>query len=132
MTWKLYLHFNKLFDIELFWHLTVYKQNLHLKLTELAELELSERTELIEKEMLLTIKLCTHDKLNCLIICFKKWIFKIKVKESQEQQFNTKKCIQYYLFLRICWMDSILLCNINNYLFAHSYSLIQSISKNSS
>ena len=40
LTSKLYLLQTKLFNIELFWHLTVSKQNLHWYLTELAELEL--------------------------------------------------------------------------------------------
>ena len=35
---KLYLHWIDMFNIELFWHLTVSKQNLYLYLTELAEL----------------------------------------------------------------------------------------------
>ena len=33
---------------------------------ELAELELFQWTELFEIEMFLTIKLCTHGKMNCL------------------------------------------------------------------
>ena len=37
---KLYLQLTELFNIELFWHLTVCKQNLYLYETELAELEL--------------------------------------------------------------------------------------------
>ena len=40
LTLKLYLHQTGLFNIELFWHSTVSKQNLYLYLTELAELEL--------------------------------------------------------------------------------------------
>ena len=36
LTLKLYLHKTKLFDIELFWHLTVCKQNLYLYETELS------------------------------------------------------------------------------------------------
>ena len=40
LTLKLYLYQTDLFNIELFWHLTVYKQNLYE--TELAELELFE------------------------------------------------------------------------------------------
>ena len=40
------------------------KQNLYLYL---AELELLDLTELLEIEMFLTIKLCTHAKLNWLI-----------------------------------------------------------------
>ena len=40
LTLKLYLHKAELFTIELFWHLTVCKQNLYLYKTELAELEL--------------------------------------------------------------------------------------------
>ena len=39
LTLKLYLHKIKLFNIKLFWHLTVYKQNLYLYYTELAELQ---------------------------------------------------------------------------------------------
>ena len=39
---KLYLHLTKLFAIELFWHLTVCKQNLYLWLTEFFKLELFE------------------------------------------------------------------------------------------
>ena len=38
LTLKLYLHETELFNIELFWHLTVSKQNLYLYQTELAEL----------------------------------------------------------------------------------------------
>ena len=38
----LYLHETELFNIELFWHLTVCKQHLYLYQTELAELELFE------------------------------------------------------------------------------------------
>ena len=34
------LNWTDLFNIELFWHLTVCKQNLYLYLTELVELEL--------------------------------------------------------------------------------------------
>ena len=37
---KLYLCSSELFNIELFWHLTVCKQSLYLCWTELAELEL--------------------------------------------------------------------------------------------
>ena len=37
---KLYLHWPELFNIELFWQLTVCEQNLYLYKTELAELEL--------------------------------------------------------------------------------------------
>ena len=40
LTLKLYLHRTGLFNRELFWHLTVCKQNLHLYKTELTELEL--------------------------------------------------------------------------------------------
>ena len=36
------------------------KENLYLYKTELAELELFDKTELLEIEMFLTIKLCTH------------------------------------------------------------------------
>ena len=36
---KLYLHQTDLFNIELFWHLTVYKQNLYLYLAELEMFE---------------------------------------------------------------------------------------------
>ena len=39
-TLKLCLHETELFNIELFWHLTVCKQNLYLYKTELAELVL--------------------------------------------------------------------------------------------
>ena len=42
LTLKLYLHLTELFNTELFWHLTVCKQNLYLYWTELAELELFE------------------------------------------------------------------------------------------
>ena len=45
LTLKLYLHQTELFDIELFWHLTVNKQYLYLYLTEFAELELFNSTE---------------------------------------------------------------------------------------
>ena len=38
LTLKVYLHWTELFNIELFWHLTVCKQNLHLYKTELADL----------------------------------------------------------------------------------------------
>ena len=41
LTSKLYL----LFTIELFWHLTMCKENLYLYYTELAELELFDETE---------------------------------------------------------------------------------------
>ena len=40
LTLKLYLYKTELFNIELFWHLTVFKQNLYLYKTELAEFEL--------------------------------------------------------------------------------------------
>ena len=40
LTLKMYLHETDLFNIELFWHLTVCKENKFLYLTELAELEL--------------------------------------------------------------------------------------------
>ena len=42
LTVKLYLHLTeyKLFNIELFWHLTVCKQNLYSCWTEIAESEL--------------------------------------------------------------------------------------------
>ena len=40
LTLKLYLHKTELFNIDLFWHLTVCKQNLYSYETELAELEL--------------------------------------------------------------------------------------------
>ena len=36
----MYLHWTDLFNTELFWHLTVCKENLYLYGTELAELEL--------------------------------------------------------------------------------------------
>ena len=39
---KLYLNETELFNIELFWHLTVCKENLYLYWTELAKLELFE------------------------------------------------------------------------------------------
>ena len=39
-TSKLYLHLTDMFNIELFWHLIVCKQNLYLYKTELAELKL--------------------------------------------------------------------------------------------
>ena len=42
LTLKLYLNKTDLFNIELFWHLTMCKQNLYLYETELAELELFE------------------------------------------------------------------------------------------
>ena len=42
LTLKLYLHWIESFNIELFWHLTVCKQNLSLYYSELAELELFE------------------------------------------------------------------------------------------
>ena len=42
LTLKSYLHETELFNIELFWPLTVCKQNLYFYLTELAELELFE------------------------------------------------------------------------------------------
>ena len=45
LTLKLYLHLTELFNIELFWQLTLCKQNLYLYLTELAELELLDETE---------------------------------------------------------------------------------------
>ena len=57
---KLYLHETELFNIELFWHLTVRKQNLYLYWTELTELELLDWTELLEIEMFFTIKLYLH------------------------------------------------------------------------
>ena len=41
-TLKLCLLETELFNIELFWHLTVCKQNLYIYLTELAKLELFE------------------------------------------------------------------------------------------
>ena len=40
LTLKLYLHKTDLFNIELFWHLTVCKQDLFLYKTESSELEL--------------------------------------------------------------------------------------------
>ena len=40
LTLKLYLHYTYLFNIELFWHLTVCKQNLYFYWIELAEFEL--------------------------------------------------------------------------------------------
>ena len=40
---------------------------LYLYYNELSEVELFELTELLEIETVLTIKLCTHAKLNCLI-----------------------------------------------------------------
>ena len=40
LTLKMYLHLTGLFNIELFWHLTLCKQNLYLYKTELSELEL--------------------------------------------------------------------------------------------
>ena len=52
------------FNMELFWHLTVCKYNLYLYQIELAELGLFELTELLEIELLLTIKFCAHAKLN--------------------------------------------------------------------
>ena len=42
---KLYFNSTELFNIELFWHLTVCKQNLYLNHTELADLDLFEWTE---------------------------------------------------------------------------------------
>ena len=42
LTLKLYLHKTLLFYIQLFWNLTVYKQNMYLYNSELAELELFE------------------------------------------------------------------------------------------
>ena len=42
LTLKLYLYWIELFNIELFWHLTVFEQNLYLYYTELADLELFE------------------------------------------------------------------------------------------
>ena len=42
LTLKLYLLWTELLNIELFWHLTVCKQNLYLYLTEFAKLELFE------------------------------------------------------------------------------------------
>ena len=42
LTLKLYWHKTDFFNIELFWHLTVCKQNQYLYKTELAELELFE------------------------------------------------------------------------------------------
>ena len=42
LTLKLYLHKTELLYIELFWYLTVCKQNMCLYKTELAELELFE------------------------------------------------------------------------------------------
>ena len=44
----------------------MYKQNLYLYYTELAELELFDKTELLEKEMFFTIKLYLH--LNCVLM----------------------------------------------------------------
>ena len=55
-----------MFEIELFCHLTACKQKLYLDLTELVELKLFDLTEYLEIEMFLTIKLCTHARLNCL------------------------------------------------------------------
>ena len=54
-----------MFEIELFWHLSVFGQNLYLYKTELCELELFELeqfdlTELLEIEMFMIIILCTH------------------------------------------------------------------------
>ena len=40
LTLELYFHLTELFNIELFWHLTVCNQNLYLFWTKLAELEL--------------------------------------------------------------------------------------------
>ena len=40
LTLKLYLHKTELFNIELFWHLTVCKENLYWHWTGIAELEL--------------------------------------------------------------------------------------------
>ena len=40
LTLKLYFHETELFNIELFWQLTVSKQNLYLYWTKLTELEL--------------------------------------------------------------------------------------------
>ena len=40
LTLKLYLHKTEVFNIELFWLVTVCKQNLYLHWTELFELEL--------------------------------------------------------------------------------------------
>ena len=42
LTLKLYLLKSELFNIELFWQITVHKENLYLYKTELAELELFE------------------------------------------------------------------------------------------
>ena len=46
LTLKLYLHSTELFNIELFWHSMVCKQNLYLYKTELAELELTKLNSL--------------------------------------------------------------------------------------
>ena len=50
------------------------KQKLNLYLTELFELELFDKTEQLEIEMLLTIKLCTELSEIELFICIK-WIW---------------------------------------------------------
>ena len=66
LKWNCFWHWNcayaltELFNVEEFWYLTVYKQNLCLYYTELVEFELLDETELVEIEMFLTIKLCTY------------------------------------------------------------------------
>ena len=58
---ELFLYLTELFEIELFWHLTVCKEKLYIYLTELFD-----STKKVEIEVVLTIRLCTYDKLNCL------------------------------------------------------------------
>ena len=48
------------------WGCRIHRLHTYLYQIELVELELSDKTELLEIEMVLTIELCTHAKLNSL------------------------------------------------------------------